>query len=106
MIPLAMFGSVIIGLILLVFANRKASANPYIVVLSCVDKASEDRAVKLLTDNPKRCVCKSKTVRAGHIELNLEVRLKDDNTDFVNDLSALEGVESAVLVSYNGDYMG
>ena len=103
---LAMFGSVIIGLILLVFANRKASANPYIVVLSCVDKESEDRAVKLLNDNTKRCVCKSKTVRAGHVELNLEVRLKDDNTDFVNDLSALEGVESAVLVSYNGDYMG
>ena len=106
MIPLAMFGSVIIGLILLVFANRKASANPYIVVLSCVDKESEDRAVKLLNDNTKRCVCKSKTVRAGHVELNLEVRLKDDNTDFVNDLSALEGVENAVLVSYNGDYMG
>ena len=106
MIPLAMFGSVIIGLILLVFANRKASANPYIVVLSCVDKASEDRAVKLLAENTKRCVCKSKTVRAGHVELNLEVRLKDDNTDFVNNLSALQGVESAVLVSYNGDYMG
>jgi uncharacterized membrane protein YhiD involved in acid resistance len=106
MIPLAMFGSVIIGLILLVFANRKASANPYIVVLSCADKASEDRAVKLLSEKTKRCVCKSKTVRAGHVELNLEVRLADDNTDFVNDLSALEGVESAVLVSYNGDYMG
>ena len=33
-------------------------------------------------------------------------RIKDDNTDFINDLSEIEGVESAVLVSYNGDYMG
>ena len=105
-IPLAVIGSVIIGLILLVFANRKSHVNPYIAVLTCADKASEDKATALLKDKTDRCVCKSKTVRAGRIELNLEVRLKDDNTDFLNQLVALEGVESAVLVSYNGDYMG
>ncbi len=105
-IPLAVIGSVVIGIILLVFANRKSHVNPYIVVLTCTDKASEERAMKLLTKNTNRCVCKSKTARAGHIELNLEVRLNDDDTDFVNRLSELEGVESAVLVSYNGDYMG
>ena len=49
---------------------------------------------------------KSKSAQNGLIELNMEVRLKDDNTDFVNALSELEGVNSAVLVSYNGDYMG
>ena len=105
-IPLAVFGSVVIGLILLVFANRKSHLNPYIVVLSCTGKEGEDAAVALLKENTKRCVCKSKTVRAGHVELNLEVRLKDEDTDFVNRLCALPGVESAVLVSYNGDYMG
>ena len=35
-----------------------------------------------------------------------EPEIQDDNTDFVNALSELPGVESAVLVSYNGDYMG
>ena len=105
-IPLAVIGSVIIGLILLVFANRKSSANPYIVVLTCDDQAAEQKAMALLEENTKRCVCKSKTVRAGQVELNLEVRLNDENTDFVNRLSALPGVQSAVLVSYNGDYMG
>ena len=105
-IPLAVIGSVIIGVILMVFVNRKSRVNPYIVVLSCADKAGEDRAMELLGQNTLRCVCKSKTARAGHVELNLEIRLKDDNTDFVNDLSALPGVDSAVLVSYNGDYMG
>ena len=105
-IPLAVIGSVVIGVILLVFANRKSSANPYIVVLSCLDQAGENEAMKLLEGCTKRCVCKSKTARAGHIELNLEVRLQDENTDFINALSRLAGVESAVLVSYNGDYMG
>ena len=105
-IPLAVIGSVVIGVILLVFANRKSHANPYIVVLSCQGKSSEDQAMQYLKDHTLRCVCKSKTARAGRVELNLEVRLRDDNTDFVNALSALDGVESAVLVSYNGDYMG
>ena len=49
---------------------------------------------------------KSKTAQAGNIELNYEIRLRDANTDFVTALSQLEGVNSAVLVSYNGDYMG
>ena len=105
-IPLAVIGSVVIGLILLVFANRKAHVNPYIVVLSCDDKAAEDRALALLKEKTAKCVCKSKTARAGQVELNLEVRLPNDNTDFVNELAALAGVQSAVLVSYNGEYMG
>ena len=49
---------------------------------------------------------KSKTVQKGLIELNCEIRLLDDNTDFINQLADLNGVQSAVLVSYNGDYMG
>lgn len=36
----------------------------------------------------------------------LPARLKNDNTDFINTLAALDGVNSAVLVSYNGNYMG
>ena len=105
-IPLAIIGSVVIGLILLIFSNRKSHVNPYIVVLSCADHASENNAMQYLAGCTQRCVCKSKTARAGKIELNLEVRLKDDNTDFINALAQLAGVESAVLVSYNGDYMG
>ena len=105
-IPLAVIGSVVIGLILLVFANRKSHANPYIIVLACQDQTSENEAMRFLTECTQRCVCKSKTVRAGKIELNLEVHLKDENTDFINGVSKLQGVDSAVLVSYNGDYMG
>ena len=59
-----------------------------------------------LKDKVNKCSVKSKTARRGGVELNLEIRLKDDNTDFVNELSEIEGVNSAVLVSYNGDYMG
>ena len=106
LIPLAVFGSVVIGIILLVFANRKDSSNPYIVVLNCADHASETKALEYLQSNTKKCIVKSKTARQGNVEVNMEVRLKDDNTDFINTLSEIAGVSSAVLVSYNGDYMG
>ena len=106
LIPLAVFGSVIIGVILLIFANHNDSANPYIMVLRLADSDAEKSAVEYLTGSTKRCVTKSKTVQKGSVELTLEVRLKDSNTDFVNALADMKGVESAVLVSYNGDYMG
>ena len=106
MIPLAVIGSVIIGCILLVFVNRKASRNPYIVVVRCNGHDSEKMAKSFLDERTERCVVKSKTAQQGAVELNMEIRLKDDNTDFVNTLADIDGVHSAVLVSYNGDYMG
>lgn len=105
MIPLAVFGSILIGLILLFFANGKDSSSPFIVVLNCEGHESEKQAVEFLKKNTSRCSVKSKTARKGNVELTLEVRLKDDNTDFINTLAELSGVSSAVLVSYNGDYM-
>ena len=106
MIPLAVIGSAIIGLILLVFVNKKSYVHPYILVLECDGQESENKAKELVGQHVTKTVVKSKTAAAGKVELNLEVRLKKDNTDFVNELSQLEGVRSAVLVSYNGDYMG
>ncbi len=106
MIPLAVFGSVLIGLVLLIFANRKAHLNPYIVVVQCDNHQVEDNAVSYLREVTNRCIVKSKTAMKERIELNVEVRMKDGNTDFINTLADMEGVRSAVLVSYNGDYMG
>lgn len=106
MIPLAVIGSLAIGAVLLLFANRKPHVRPYIAVLQCDSQASEQAAMDYLRTKVRRCVVKSKTVQQGKVELNLEVRLKSEDTDFVNGLSDLDGVQSAVLVSYNGDYMG
>ena len=106
LIPLAVIGSVVIGIILLVFVNRKPQSQPYILVLRCDGYDSETAARAYLDKMTRRCAVKSKTAQAGSVELNLEVSLKDGNTDFVNILSQMKGVHSAVLVSYHGDYMG
>ena len=57
MIPLAVLGSVIIGIILLIFANRKNVENAYILVLNCENEEAENTAAELLKNigsSPKR----------------------------------------------------
>lgn len=106
MIPLAVIGSVVLGIVLIIFVNKKTYVNPYIVVIRCADHNSELQAKAFLDQQVEKCVVKSKTAQKGMIELNMEIRMKDDNTDFINVLSDMQGIQSAVLVSYNGDYMG
>lgn len=105
LIPLAVIGSVLIGIILLIFVNRKTSDNPYIVVINCENDSAEKSAVEAVKQSVNKQVVKSKTVSKNGIELTMEVRLKDMTTEFVNRISELKGVSNVVLVSYNGDYM-
>ena len=106
MIPLAVFGSIIIGVILMIFVNRKSSVTPYIIVLSCSGHDAETKAMEYIKSKVQKCSIKSKSAQKDCLELNIEVRLKEDNTDFINELAAMDGIGSAVLVSYNGEYMG
>lgn len=105
MIPLAGLGSVIIGIILLIFANRKNVENAYILVLNCENEEAENTAADLLKNTVKKYRIKSKTVNADGIELTTELKIKDDKMAFVNQMNKITGVKNATLVSYNGVYM-
>lgn len=105
MIPLAIIGSVIIGLILLLFANRKIHNNPYILVLNLADEPAEKNALIVLGQSVEYYVVKSKTVNAAGIELTVELRTKNATMQFVNQIQSIPGVENATLVSYNGEYL-
>lgn len=104
MIPLAVFGSLFIGIILVIFVNKKSTDQPYIMIVSCAGSV-EKEVLNLIKTNVKKQVLKSKTVSKSGIEMTVEVRLKGDDSDFVNKIADAADVESAVLVSYNGDYM-
>lgn len=107
MLPLAILGSLFIGVILVLFVNKGASDTPYILVVNCEDDAVESKVVGIVLKHVKKYAVKSKTVTGGKgVEITLELRLKNMQTDFVNEISRQTGVNSAVMVSYNGDYMG
>ena len=94
-----------------VFRLAKQYANIHYFISNDIqlsEKIMEDYELtpEFMKDKVAKLTTKSKTVSAEGIRLNYEIRLKSDETDFVNAVSAISGVKSAVLVSYNGDYMG
>ncbi len=105
MIPLAIIGSLFIGLILWILASRKVHNTPYILVLQCDHEDAETSALQILSETVSKQIVKTKTITADGMELTVEIRTKDANTTFVNQISKLEGVACATLVSYNGEYM-
>jgi len=104
LIPLAVIGSVFIGIMLLVFVNRKSSDTPYIIVLNLENDKAENDCMKLIKDKTKKSLIKAKTVSQSGIELTVEVRLLDMSAKLLNELLAINGVNNACLVSYNGEY--
>lgn len=104
LVHLAVLGSIFIGIVMLVFSDRRDEERPYILVVHCADETAERAARDFASSRVKALSLKSKSVSPGRVELNYEVRLAEGAADFVNALAELPGVENAVLVSYNGDY--
>lgn len=107
LIPLAIVGSIFIGIVLILFVNRKTVNNPYILVITCADDNAEEAALKVVNSNVQKSNVKSKTVSPiNGIEMTVEISLKSNkSTNFVNEISKVDGISNVVLVSYNGDYM-
>ncbi|MNN27248.1 putative Mg(2+) transport ATPase [compost metagenome] len=102
---LSIIGSVIIGLVLFLFIKSTKVENPYLLVVNCDSDESEQLVHTQMAQLVKRYNVKQKTVSRGNIEMTLEVRLRDGEGRFVNQISELGGVKNAVLISFNGDYV-
>lgn len=106
MIPLAVVTSLLMGIVMTVFVNRKSRTTPYIIVINCENSDVEDGVIDLIESKSAKSTIKGKTVSKAGMELTVEVQLKDGYSKFVNDIIKIEGVVNAVMVSYNGEYMG
>ncbi|EQK49528.1 hypothetical protein C671_0041 [[Clostridium] bifermentans ATCC 19299] len=106
LIPLAVLGAIFIGIIMVLFANKETTDNPYILVVNCDSDSSENKILEKVGNSVSKYCVKSKTVSPTNgIEMTVEVKLKNITTNFVNEISCISGVSNVVLVSYNGDYM-
>lgn len=103
--PLAVIGSLFVGIMLLFLTKNKTKETPYIVVISVNGDETEKDVMTLIKEQTKKHIVKTKSISANGIELTIEVRLQNANVQFVNDLLKVSGVANATLVSYNGDYL-
>ncbi|MBR5446102.1 MAG: DUF4956 domain-containing protein [Clostridia bacterium] len=102
---LAILGSVIIGGILFLLSKMGRCGKDFIVILEISDGNAEQNAFTVVKEYGKRVSVKTKTVTEAAMEITYAVSLEKDEAELVNKLKAIPGVEKAVLVSYNGDYM-
>ncbi|MFT4105591.1 MAG: DUF4956 domain-containing protein [Lacrimispora sp.] len=105
LLPLAMLGSLFIGVILVVFVNKKSVDSPYILIVESESSQPENDILNIIKAGVKRYSLKSKTISDSGMEFTLEVRLTGNSTRFMGEIKAISQVKSTALVSYNGDYM-
>ncbi|HAQ42108.1 MAG TPA: DUF4956 domain-containing protein [Clostridiales bacterium] len=104
LIPLGVIGSIFIGIVLLVFVNKKSSDTPYIIILNLENDQAEKDCMEKIRTMTKKNLIKTKTASKNGIELTVEVRLLDMSAKLINELLTINGVNNACLVSYNGEY--
>lgn len=100
---LAYVGSVFIAGLLFLLTSRNESEEPFILMVDLKDETTEIAAEEILGNRIDRMRLKSKTIANGQPELIYEINVKEKDTTFLSELSSLEGVLHASLVSYNGD---
>lgn len=99
--PVAIVGSIILGITVIIMSRYKIKSQAYLLIVHYLEDA--DYAVNYHITRVKH-ILKSKTIRKGHTEIVVEMKLKDENTELVKELSTIEGVTDVSLVSYTGDY--
>ncbi|URN96383.1 MAG: DUF4956 domain-containing protein [Candidatus Pristimantibacillus lignocellulolyticus] len=99
--PLAIGGSLIIGLVIYWLSKKKIREEAYLLIIRHSEEATSELRIEMRKLSGK---LKSKTIRKGYTEVTYEIKLKDDNTSFLQAISEIEGVSDASLVNYTGDY--
>ena len=105
LLTLALVGAPVIGGLLLVFSSRRDFSEPFLLIVRFSSAQAEKNVMGLVKKSVKRCRVKSKTMTgASDMELILEVRLKNDNSDFMRQVNAVPDVTYTSLVSYDGNF--
>ena len=104
-IPLVVVGSIIIGLVIILFQNKIVVENPYLLVVKYDDESANKEIEYILKNSTKKYMLKSKTIVLDYeIEVTYEVRMKENDSQLVSSISKVAGVSSSVMLSYDGNF--
>lgn len=98
---LAIVGSLVLGIVLYVISKQSKEDTPYMLLVNMMDGLTEQQVLEKVKAGTEKYMMRTKTVQKEGMELTIEVRIKEDATNFVNDLLALDKVTHAMLVSTN-----
>lgn len=98
---ISLMGTLFVAAVYVMLVKIRNRKHQYLLIIKYQDNAAE--AVRREIE-PIRKVLKNKTGVKGMTELTYEVRMRGENSSFITALSGIEGVTSAVLVEFTGDY--
>jgi hypothetical protein len=104
-VPLAIIGSILIGAVLLVFINKIKIENPYLLVVRYNSTSIEKSLEHIISGHAIKHSLKSKSAMPGDdYEVTYEIRVKNDDLDFINNIANMDEVKSAIMLSYDGNF--
>lgn len=104
-ILLAATGSLVIGGVIILFANKIKVENPYLLVVKYGKEMTSEEIESIVKDNTLKASLKSKSIMQGYeTEVTYEIRVKDNQSNIVSAISELNGIYSAVMLSYDGNF--
>ncbi|MEY9977148.1 DUF4956 domain-containing protein [Lysinibacillus sp. RC79] len=104
-IPLVIIGAVLIGLVLLVLVNKITVENPYLLIVKFEEDFACEEVERIIAAQSKKFALKSKSIMSNvEIETTYEIRVKQNDTKLMDNLTKVPGVKSAVMLSYDGNF--
>ncbi len=101
-VDVGLIGALVIGVIMLVIGSTRSNGTqPYLLILHYDERASQQ--IKSLVKQLPKAHVKSKTVQRDNMELTIELRVHESETDFVDKFLRVPGVYDATLVAHQGD---
>jgi len=104
-IPLVIIGAILIGLVLLVLVNKITIENPYLLIVKFEEDVACEEVERMIAAQSKKYALKSKSIiQNDEIETTYEIRVKQNDTKFMDNLTNVPGVKSAIMLSYDGNF--
>ncbi|WP_099157170.1 DUF4956 domain-containing protein [Virgibacillus ndiopensis] len=102
---LAIIGAIVIGLVIVLFANKIKVENPYLLVIKFDKNLVGKEIQQIIQERTKKFALKSKSVIQNHqTEVTYEIRVKENDSSITSEISTIKGVQSAVMLSYDGNF--
>ena len=101
---IALTSTIFISLMILYLKDRPQLIKSYMLICK-YNSAAEDSIFELIKNNTSKYAIKSKTIKNNNVELILEVRLKNGSLDLPNQISQIDLVTDATLMSYSNNLL-
>ncbi len=104
MYVLVVIAAAVMTLMIILFYHKQQKGRIYILVVHYTGDEAGDNVIRAL--GKIKYFIKSKTMRKEKTEMAIEVFCKNNDTFFMDKIRALDDIEDATLIQYNGEYHG